>query len=494
MPNQFIMAIGLDYGVERQGKETPSVKAALHSLRPSLTLSEIEKNKATLTLDDYDAAEELIKAIYEHSSNTTDQLNETTTSRFNIILTMGDTAILFATAAKAANILASAMQKSQEQASTYPVQVYITKEIYETLRPHYKDLYHSAIEIASTFVHQRFSENAQRCFVVSPIGQEGTRTRQRADFVFERYIKPACETTPFRPVRGEMMRGNYIMSELLDALQSDPMVIVYLGPPKEGWNPNVMFELGTRMATGAPYLVIKDSTSDDKPYELPFDLKDNRVVDVPEHEETNLELAAIKIRTLRDHILETVKENQWDYLYPGATVDMKIGDSTGKESRFTEASRELETLFELKAIIGKGVSSVIEHLLQMMPSCQRQPLLEEQQNLIGKLVVPALGGVQSVHATIPIVFQRHQKYKGRAFLPIIVRYNFNRLTNVLRLRILYVDVTSATKLDEKGYYVCALTSETGIDLIERYTTTQPRPSAVQKRGADVDVDKIAVAP
>jgi len=463
MTNQLVMAIGLDYAVNdrEQGREHPSVEAALHALRPSLALSEIEKNKATLTFHSYDDAEELIKATYKYCSDTNDSLTKKLC--FDIILIVGDTDTppIFA---RAANILASAMQERKEQASIYPVQVYITKEIYQTLGPHYQDLYHSAIEIASTVVHQRFSSDAQRCFVVSPIGAEGSETRKRADLVFERYIKPACETTPFRPVRGEMMRGNYIVSELLDALQSDPMVIVYLGPPKLGWNPNVMFELGIRITTSAPYIVIKDSTSDGNPYDLPFDLKDNRVVDIPEQEETKPELAAIKIRTIRERILASTQENQWDYLYPGATIDMKIGDLSEAGSKFTEASRELETLFEFKGIIGKELSPVIKHLLEKMPSCQRQPFIEEQGSLIGKLLVPGFG-VHDAHATVPIVFQMHQKYKGRAFLPIIVRYNFNKLTNVLRLRVLYVDVTSATQLDdEKGYYICALTGDRGIDL------------------------------
>jgi hypothetical protein len=464
MTTQLVMAISLDYAVndKEQGREHPSVETAVHAFRPSLALSEIEKSKATLTFHSYDDAEELIKATYKYCSDTHDPLTEEKKFCFHIILMMGDTDTpsIFA---RAANILASAMQERKEQASIYPVQVYITKEIYETLTPHYQDLYHSAIEIASTVVHQRFSADAQRCFVVSPIGVEGSETRKRADHVFERYIKPACETTPFRPVRGEMMRGNYIVSELFDALQSDPMVIVYLGPPKLGWNPNVMFELGIRITTGAPYIVIKDSTSDGNPYSLPFDLKDNRVVDIPEQEEANLELGAIKIRTIRERILASVQENQWDYLYPGATVDMKIGDSTGEASKFTEASKELETLFELKGIIGKEVLPVIRHLLEKMPSCQRQPFIDEQEKLVARLLVPGLG-VHGVHATVPIVFQMHQKYKGRAFLPIIVRYNFNKLTNVLRLRVLYVDVTSATKLDERGYYVCALTGDGGIDV------------------------------
>ena len=367
--------------------------------------------------------------------------------------------------AKAASLLASAMQKGKEQVSTYPVQVYITTEIYETLRPRYQDLYHSPIQLGTTVVYQRFSEDAQRCFVVSPIGAEGSEIRKRADFVFQSYIKPACETTPFRPVRGEMMRGNYITSELMEALQSDPIVIVYLGPPKLGWNPNVMIELGGRIIIGAPYIVIKDGTSDGKPYDLPFNLKSNQVVDIPEQEqEDNLEGRVMKIRTIRERIVASVQEEkQWDYLYPGATVDIKIGGDPS-ESKFTDASKELETLFELKGIVGRPAPFIIEHLLERMPPFQRQPFTEEQNDLIARLVVPTFG-VRNIRATVPIVFQEHQQYKGRAFLPIIVRYNYNKLTSVLRLRMLYIDVTSATKLDEKeGCYICALTGNGKIDL------------------------------
>jgi hypothetical protein len=467
MMDQLILAIGVDYAIEdeKQGRDTPSVKAALRAFRPALAVSEIENNKATLTFDNYDDAEELIKETYKYCSDINDHRTPETTLYFTILLIIGDTnaPVIFA---KAANMLASLVQKGREQASIYPVRVYITHETYEHLAPHHQDLYHSAIEVASTVVHQRFSEDAQRCFVVSPIGSEGSETRKRADLVYERYIKLACETTSFRPIRGEMMRGNYILSDVLDALQSDPMVIVYLGPPKLGWNPNVMIELGSRITTGAPYIVIKDSTSNGKPYDLPFDLKDDRVIDIPEDEENNPELAAIKIRTIRERIRDIVPP-EWDDIYPTATVDMKIGDPTGEASKYTDASRQTETLFDLKRIIGKEVLFVIQHLLEMMPSCQRQPFIEEQQNLIAKLLVPTLGGIQSVRATIPIVFQTHPKYKGRAFLPIITRYNLNKPTNVLRIRVLYVEVTSATKLDEKGHYVCTLTGDKAIDLSGR---------------------------
>ena len=92
--------------------------------------------------------------------------------------------------------------------------------------------------------------------------------------------------------------------------------------------------------------MIKDSTSNDKYYDLPFDIKDNRIVDVPEHEDDNPESIATKIGTIRDMILTGQKENPWNYLYPSATIDMKIGDRLSKESRFIDASSDLEALFE----------------------------------------------------------------------------------------------------------------------------------------------------
>jgi hypothetical protein len=278
-----------------------------------------------------------------------------------------------------------------------------------------------------------------------------------------------------------MMQGNRIMSEVAEALQSDPMVVVYLGNPKwGGWNPNVMFELGARTITSAPYVVIKDSTSEDKPYALPFDIKDNRIVDVPEHEDDEPENIATKIRTIRDMILAGQKENPWNYLYPSATIDIKFGDpkDSAKESRFIDVSSDLEALFELKGMAGKGLITVIEQLLKKMPPVQRQPFLDEQWNLMTQLAAPprpqmALpdigvhvhATIPKAYATLPIVFQEHRQYTGQAFLPIIVRYSFNQITNVLKLRVLYIEVTSTTRpLAPGGPYVCILHGNEKMDL------------------------------
>ena len=41
----------------------------------------------------------------------------------------------------------------------------------------------------------------RKCFVVSPIGDEGSEVRKRADQVFKYIISPVCDETGFDPIR-----------------------------------------------------------------------------------------------------------------------------------------------------------------------------------------------------------------------------------------------------------------------------------------------------
>ncbi len=464
MASKLIMAIGLDYsGDENTPKKQPgSVKANLQALYSSTPIRDIGKNKdkAIIELGDYDETENLIINIYNYSEAINNSASKEKILHFYIVLMAYDSEEEAESAASIINLLNSVMEQKLEKTQTYPVQIYITEDVYRGLIPDHQDLYHSAVEVAGNVMHQRFAQDAQRCFVISPIGEENSDIRKHADYIFERYIKPACETTPFRAVRGEMMRGNRVIPELMEALQSDPMIVVYLGNPKWGWNPNVMYELGIREAHAAPYVIIKDSTSNGKPYNLPFDLKDSRIVDVSEQEEDNPEHILLKIRTIRERIQDRTSDSQWDCLHPNATIDMKLGDTNRGASRYVEASKDLEALFEMKEIVGRDLLSVTEHLMKKMPITQRTPFIDEQNKLIFQLLFPA-GDPKDIraNATVPFVFQQHQTLQGRAFLPIIVRYYFNKLTSVLRLKVLYIDVTSATKLNERGYYICALTGD-----------------------------------
>ena len=473
---EILMAIGLDYtsDQELQNKEPASVQEVLQDLNLSVPIEEIGQSKGLLTFKSYDEAEKLIISMYSHASEINKSVSKEKKLFFYAVLMNNNTEnkYIFATALEMLN---GAIAEKQEPLQNYPVRVYIDADVYKELDTESQDKYHSAVEVAGKVLHQRFSQDAQRCFVFSQIGEEGSEVRKRADYVFETYIKPACEGTPLRAVRGEMMHGALVVPELMEALQSDPMVITYLGhrPSKYGWNPNVMMELGTRLGVNAPCVIIKDVTSEGQPYDLPFDLKDVRVIDIPELEGEELEHGVVKIRTIRDAILAGgIDKNQWQCLYPVATVDMKVGDIKGGTSRYTEASKDMETFFDEEGIAGREVLPILENLLEKMPDCQRQPFLSEQQGLITGLIMTGLG-TGKMHATVPIVFEKHETYQGRAFLPLIVRHSFNQLTSTLKLTVIYMDVTAITKLNEDGYYVCKLVGNKSLDLNNAPTTSTP---------------------
>src|SRR5262245_27431165 len=105
------------------------------------------------------------------------------------------------------------------------------------------------------------------CFVISPIGDDDSTTRKRADFVLETYIKPACAQVGYEAVRSDDQPSCMVADGITAALQNAPMAIAYLGvteDEREGeqpggerhWNSNVMIEVGYRLAYKLPLVFV----------------------------------------------------------------------------------------------------------------------------------------------------------------------------------------------------------------------------------------------
>ena len=112
------------------------------------------------------------------------------------------------------------------------------------------------------------------CFVVSPIGQPGSNTRQRADAVLKQVIQPALilSNVEYKATRIDNKGGAGNIGEtIIDLLLSADLVVADL----TDLNPNVMYEIGIRQAWGLPVLPIIQASQIGK---LPFDLKDMRIV------------------------------------------------------------------------------------------------------------------------------------------------------------------------------------------------------------------------
>lgn len=109
------------------------------------------------------------------------------------------------------------------------------------------------------------------CFVISPIGEDGSDTRKLADDLYELIIEPSLAGFGFNTVRADKIpRPSVITSDIIQLVQTSELCVIDL----TGQNPNVFYECGRRHETGRPFIqLIK------KGERLPFDLSGIRTID-----------------------------------------------------------------------------------------------------------------------------------------------------------------------------------------------------------------------
>ncbi len=111
----------------------------------------------------------------------------------------------------------------------------------------------------------------KKCFVVSPISQEGSEVRKRADQVFKYIISPVCEETGFEPIRVDQVnQADSITETIIDYLINSELVIADI----TGHNPNAFYEMGYRASTRRPMIHLKEKNE-----KIPFDIAGIRTFD-----------------------------------------------------------------------------------------------------------------------------------------------------------------------------------------------------------------------
>ncbi|WP_346892975.1 hypothetical protein [uncultured Roseibium sp.] len=114
------------------------------------------------------------------------------------------------------------------------------------------------------------SKTKKSCFVISPIGEEGSDTRKRSDQVLNHIIKPVALECDYIAVRAdEIDKPGLITSQVIQRVVSDDLVIADLTET----NPNVFYELAVRHAFKKPFVqIIK------KGERIPFDVAGTRTI------------------------------------------------------------------------------------------------------------------------------------------------------------------------------------------------------------------------
>jgi len=112
----------------------------------------------------------------------------------------------------------------------------------------------------------------KKCFVIMPIGEEGSEIRDRSDKVLEHIIKPTVEECGYEAIRAdEISEPGIITSQIIQHLIDDDLVIADL----TGRNPNVYYELAVRHVVKKPIVQIIQAGET-----IPFDVSGTRTIHV----------------------------------------------------------------------------------------------------------------------------------------------------------------------------------------------------------------------
>jgi hypothetical protein len=225
----------------------------------------------------------------------------------------------------------------------------------------------------------------KRCFVISPIGADGSAARQHADDVYDFIIKPALDACGIEAFRSDHLReAGKISDQMFRAILNDDLCVAVL----TGYNPNVFYELAIAQAAARPVIILIE-----KGQLLPFDIQDLRCV------QYDLRIRSFAEKTYIIEIIDHVKSFEaagWVVAAPFG-VRPPLGGASRDQEQFYEKSTAhgnvdvwqpiLERTERCIELMGIGLaywrsSKAIDDLLvrKAQEGCQVRILLMSEQN------------------------------------------------------------------------------------------------------------------
>lgn len=217
-------------------------------------------------------------------------------------------------------------------------------------------------------------ETKQTCFVISPIGDEGSDIRKRSDQILEYVITPPVEACGFsKPIRADQIsEPGMITSQVLQHIADDHLVVADLTGP----NPNVFYELAIRHAIPKPFVQIIQ-----KGEQIPFDVFGVRTVEV-DHRDLN-SVAAAK-EDIQKQIESVMKMKIEDIKSPiSASLELKFLRSSEDPKQ-----RSVADFVSAVSDIRSSIAAIEEQLVsreRLTPSDSKRPLSRDVEYLLQRL-------------------------------------------------------------------------------------------------------------
>lgn len=178
----------------------------------------------------------------------------------------------------------------------------------------------------------------QNCFIICPLGSDGSEIRKRSDMLLKHVIAPVLEEQEYVPLRADKIpKAGLITAQIINLIIESPLVIVDL----TGGNPNVFYELAVRHVTGKPYiqLIAMGET-------IPFDISGLRTIII---DLTNLDSVDLAKQQIKEQIIEFDKGHKPESpISLATTIRLLKSDETYAE----------ELVEKIESISGSGFSNI----------------------------------------------------------------------------------------------------------------------------------------
>lgn len=218
------------------------------------------------------------------------------------------------------------------------------------------------------------SENMRKCFVISPIGDEGSEVRKRADQVFKYIIAPVCDETGFEPIRVDKLnQPDSITQTIIDHLMNSELVIADI----TGHNPNAFYEMGYRASTGKPIIHLKGKNE-----RIPFDIAGIRAFD---YDLSDLD----SVEEIKSRLVKTI-----DALSFGELTGQNENEKNVYKETNNDVSRLISILYEIQDEISQLKNEIhdkdTETIQAIVKASMPTAPVEDPNTAIMKAVLPEL--------------------------------------------------------------------------------------------------------